>query len=399
MNRFLCLCCATVVGALLLSARPASAQEFKTTPAKILAESPQRFWARGVIFRDTLTEQVDTKHKIKIGDRTAYRFRTETIGDTYADEKIVEAIEKLSPGKEYIFTASVHSSQSGLFRKKTHYRVVVNGLAIPVQELGPLADEVEAALARRSAQHPLLQQLDLLKEMIDRVQEGITALAATEQTNRLSYFEPESDGYNKLLQTARRALTDLGNESKIPDRELLVQILAALVALKEGALTQPEPLAATTNAAEEATALPEEPALETPAEETKAPRRHFWQRKSNSSSAEEPAAPAALEEQNTDAPEASAEEATAPKKTRKPKAPKVKKEEAAEATPEAIETPIDEPIPEPTAIEPTLGGESETPAPALEPEPEPPQKTDAPEAEPADDTQPEPEPEAEPAAP
>lgn len=341
MNLFLRLCCASAFAALLFSIQPAAAQEFKTTPAKILAESPQRFWARGVVFRDTLTGPVDAKHKIKIGERTAYRFLTQTIGDTYADETILGMVEKLTPGKEYIFTATVNSIQTGFFKKKTHYRVVVNGLAVPAQELGPLAEEVEAALAQKKEQHPLYQQLDLLKELIDRVQVGLTALAATEQTNRASYFDPDSEGFPKLMQTTRRTLNDLGTENKVPDRELFAQILAALVALKEGALTQPEPIAAQPTAEPDPSDLSDPSSLPTVPEVTAEeqpppPRRHFWQRKQKPEALEE-TTPASIEEPPA-APETPAEEPKPPSKKRKKKA---KKSPALEQEPAPAPAPSD----------------------------------------------------------
>lgn len=361
MKRFFPLCCVAIFCGIFLSIRPADAQEFKTTPAKIIAESPQRFWARGVVFRDVLTEPVDTKHKIKIGERTAYRFVTRTIGDIYADEAILNAIEKLEIGHEYIFTASVHSTRTGLFKKKTHYRVVVNGLAIPAQELGALTDEVEAALARQAGGHPLLQQLDLLKQLIERSQESITALAATEQTNRAAYFDPNSESFSKLIQITRRSLSDLGTESKVPDRELFAQILAALIALKEGALTPPAPQVAPDVAPEE---MSEEPTVESAPDATEAPpaRRHFWQRKQEPKA---PDMPPAIGEEQSDS-EAAAEEVAAPQKTRKKKAAKAKKEPTAESQapaelePESIQLPVEDSIPEPTAIEPALGSEPES---------------------------------------
>lgn len=290
------LCRAAVLCALVLSARSAGAQEFKTTPAKEVATNPQRFWARGVVFRDQLVETVG-KDRMKVGERRAYRFTTKVVGDCYADEKIVEVMRGLEPGRDYIFTASVFSEKKGFFSRKTVYIVLVDGIVVPAKDVRSISEELDEALAQRAAKNPMLQQIDILKKLIVNVQESLTAMAATEQIDRAVYFDPESEQFDKFIQATRRVVSDFETESKIPGREEFVQILAALIALKEGALVekQPEPVpAAATNepsavTAPDAAATNEPPPVIQPAEEKPAeppakeqqPKRkkRFWQKK------------------------------------------------------------------------------------------------------------------------
>ncbi|MCO5045025.1 MAG: hypothetical protein J5I99_05410 [Verrucomicrobia bacterium] len=243
----------TLLAALLLTARPAHAQqEVKTTPAKEVAANPQRYWARGVVFRDELISPPG-KETLSIAGTRVHKFTTKTIGDCYADERVLAALQELAPSREYIFAASVFSQQTGFLRKKTHYRVVVNGIIIPADNVSDLPNTIETAIAQIEEDNPLRQNLVTLKNLIVNVQEALTAMAATEQISRAEYLNPKSESFDKLIQTSRRAINDLETETKVPGREQLAQILASLVALEEGALkpapqpAPPQPTSAATN--------------------------------------------------------------------------------------------------------------------------------------------------------
>lgn len=212
---------------------PAQQAEFRTTPAKELAANPQRFWARGVVFRDFLTESPAQRAE-KIGGRKAYRFTTKVVGECFADDQIVSTLRSLNPGRDYIFTATVFSKKTGFFNKQTRYQVLVTGVMTPVQEIASISDELDSALAKLKDDNPLAQSLSILKELIGRVQQSVAALAATEQVDRALIFDPQSEHFDKLIQSARRAIAEMELETKTPGREYLVQILAALTAMKEG---------------------------------------------------------------------------------------------------------------------------------------------------------------------
>ena len=222
---------ATLLAGVLVAAQPerVAAQEFKTTPARELASNPQRFWARGVVFRDVLTE-IPSEKRESVGERRAYRFKTKVVGVCHAEEKMAPVIRQLDPGREYIFMATVYSEQTGFIRKKTRYIILVEGVTVPAADLGGLKDDVEAALGNRSPDDPYAQRLRVLQELMIRVQEGLTAVAATEQIDRAAMFDPQSEQFEKLLSAARRAVAELETESKVPGREHLVQLLVAFVA-------------------------------------------------------------------------------------------------------------------------------------------------------------------------
>ncbi len=273
MNRILRRC-RVLLPALVLCALAwqAGAQEFKTTPAKEVAANPQRFWARGLVFRDVMTK-APGKDRETIGERTTYRFETKVVGECFAEEKIAPVLQEMEPGREYIFTGTVFSEKAGLFRRKTRYVVVVEGVIAPAEQMGALTESIEAVLANGAPDNPFVQRLNTLRELIVRVQEAMTSISATEQIERGALFDPSSEHADKLAQVARRVVNDLEVESKVPGREHLAQLLIGLVALKEGAL-QPPPTPVAEPAPEPESveqAPPAEPAPEVapPAEEPK----------------------------------------------------------------------------------------------------------------------------------
>lgn len=390
MSAFLRLSLLALLCVPSLFTSPAVAQEFKTTPAKELAANPQRFWLRGVVFRDELVEPVG-KERFKVGDRIAHRFVTKVAGECYADESILSAIEQLTVGREYIFTASVSSKQTGFFSKKTTYMILVSGIIVPVADVGSISKDLEETLIDRAEINPLAKDIDLLKQLITRTQEGITALAATEQVDRKRYFDPTSAYFERFISTVRRMLNDLEHESKTPGREQYVQFVAALVALQEGALSAIERAPSPTTNTEERVSSPEqqpdatpaaapeiapasEPTVEAPAEEppanVKKPRKkRFWNKSKTPESTEtapqepapkEPSASSALEEHSAEQPEPAPE--AEPEATPEAAAtPSVEQPSVVNEQP-SVEAPQDDVIP--TNTEPDAAIEEASPQPA-----------------------------------
>jgi hypothetical protein len=236
-----------------------SAQEFKLTPAKEIAANPHRYWARGVVFRDTLVS-TPSQTQTKIADRVAFPFTTKTLGTCHAAKEIAPAIRDLPTGREYIFTATVYSEKRGLIRKRTMYRFLIDGVVIPASDAGALAQQAAQALAERAENDAYAKRLRTLVTLTTRVQELLSVIAAGEGIERQELFDPASEHFEKLISAARRAVNDLEVESGVPGREHLAQTLVALVALAENRLQTP---AEEERPIEAAPSPPESPPVET----------------------------------------------------------------------------------------------------------------------------------------
>lgn len=243
----------------------ASAQDVKLTPAKEVATNPQRFWARGFVFRDTLTASPGTS-RVKIGDRITFPMSTKNVGNCFADESIAPVLRGLPLDQDYIFTGTVLSESKGLIRKRTVYKVIVEGLVKPAEPLDGLTTNVASALAVMPDGNPYALRLKLLQELVVRVQEALTVVGASEKIEREEFFDPESPHFEKLIMSARRAINNLEIETNVPAREHLAQILAALTAMAENRLQPPpakEPISEATPVSD---SLPE-PIADEPVEE------------------------------------------------------------------------------------------------------------------------------------
>lgn len=197
-----------------------------------LAENPQRFWARGVVFRDTL-QSLPASKAVFFNDRPVYSFRTKTLGLCYAEPAAADEIRRFGPGRELIFTATVVNETKGLIRKQTVYRVVVQQVQQSVggaEEMARLMRETELLAGVEGPHAPRIKVLRLL---LTRVQEDLTVRAANERVDRASFFDPNSPYFEQLLSAARAAVVDLEKETGIPAREHLVQFVVALAFLAE----------------------------------------------------------------------------------------------------------------------------------------------------------------------
>lgn len=211
------------------------AQEFKLTPAREVASNPQRFWARGVIFLDTLTA-LPSASTTKFADRRLHPFSTKTVGDCLATPDIAPVLRDLTTGRDYIFTATVLTESRGLIRKRPVYRVVVEGVSVPAQDATNLPSIAQLAEAALDGSDPYSMRLQTLRRLIVRVQESIAVVIASEKISREQLFDPASPHFEKLVAAARRAVGDLEVETNIPGREHLAQMLVALVAWSENRL-------------------------------------------------------------------------------------------------------------------------------------------------------------------
>ncbi len=239
-TRALLLAALLTAGTNAVGPATAQTQEFRTTPAKEVRANPQRFWARGVVFRDVLAEPIGEKGARRIAGRKAYPFTTKVVGVCHADESILPALRELPPGQEYIFTATVYSDRIGFIRRQTKYFILVTGVMAPVGKLGELADDVEAALANAGTTNVFTPPMLVLRELMVRIQAALTAEAETAGYPRSELFDPESEHFEKLEQIIRRAVGELETETKVPAREQFIETIRALLAMKEGVFATPD---------------------------------------------------------------------------------------------------------------------------------------------------------------
>lgn len=241
--------------AAFFAALPAAAEDYDPVAAKTLADNPQRYWARGVVFKDVLLERA-TSQAVQLDKQRTYPFRTKTVGECYVDEKLRTVLNDLETGKEYIFSGTVFHRKGG-WRREERFFVVVNGVVTTARQLETLGVEIERVMAV-STTGVYAASFRGLEEILTKAQELMLPYARSENIELRDMLDPASPHFDKASQAIRNAMFERENTSKTPSLEFFVQLLTAFLALKEGA-------------AIEAPAAVDLPPAEAPAEESVVP--------------------------------------------------------------------------------------------------------------------------------
>jgi len=336
----------------------------QTVSPQDLLENPQNYWAQPVVFKDTLVSPAG-REVVQIDGQRYRRFQTSQLGNVYAAESILPRLEILETGRDYLFSGTVLQAQ-GFFR--TTYYVIARDLRPAV--VASSEEEVKVPdLIRAFAVATNVTAKGQLIELLEDSEEAIFAYMKQENLESPPLLDYGSKPYDGALQVIRGVVAKTERAKETTSRELLTQILAAMIA---GSLSPPEPAAA------------EPPVVTLPAEE-----------------AVEPPAPPAVEESPDAPPDAAGEADTTPAPETTPPAVSLKitpyltpsasrSHRTAPVSDASVSPPLEVPLPdvEVEAIPPPAEPE------VIEPEPEsdaaPSDAQAAPESSPSAPVQPEP---------
>lgn len=360
----------------LLAYAPARAEDFEPIKIKDLIANPQRYWARGFVFKDVLVE-TSRPERLKLGKVEAYPLKTQNVGECYVEASQREQLDALKTGQEYIFSGTVYQQKARFFGEDRFF-VVINGIVTPAAGVSELSRDLEAALAGRATNDPLVVVFQQMEAILSRAQESLLAYSKGEEVPMRDLMDPNSPAYEKTLQAVRGALFEKEQETKTPALEYFIQLMTAFLTLREqvpAPAVTPEPAPAPEPAAVTAPeAKPEEPAP--PAEEPKKSRAKRSKKAAAPEPVEPPAAETAPVEATTPAesaapqptlrltPSGAADAAIAAEPPETPDEPAPAAEPAAEP---AVETaPESEPVPATEALETAPAAAEAAPEPAAE---------------------------------
>ncbi|HMP72281.1 MAG TPA: hypothetical protein PKE55_03365 [Kiritimatiellia bacterium] len=222
---------------LLITALPAPAY----SPVDIieLRDHPQRFWARGVVFQDTLVSAPGTR-TTRIGDQTVISFQTRILGECYVDPAAAEILRTMKPGADAVFSGTVMQ-----VRRRFYYIVhAVEPVAASLDELPRTLEQIDTEDAGNFASETFRQ----LQAIIHQVQADLFAHAQANQRDMAFYFEPHGTNLSVVAQSIRTTLRDIENRTRVPAQEFLVSLIASIMADQYGSVPrlgetyQPGPL-------------------------------------------------------------------------------------------------------------------------------------------------------------
>jgi hypothetical protein len=211
--------------ALLALVSPVMAQEYAPVEIADLKDSPQRFWAKGIVFRDTLAE-APGRRTVKVDGRVVTRFRTEGLGEIYASPEVLEPLAALAPGVEALFSGTV--SQRG-----RDYLVIVQRVAEAMTDGAAIPAKLED-IQRTGSTNEYNYIFEVLDTVLADARKQLFAHSTSQDQALGDLLRPGSPGRDKVANSVRAALRNLEDNAKIPAQEFLVSLMISMLALQEG---------------------------------------------------------------------------------------------------------------------------------------------------------------------
>ncbi len=208
-----------------LGARAARDEEFKQVDPRELTKNPQKYWAQGLIFKDTFVSP-PAGNPVKMGDRSVIAFRTKQAGECYADAVLIPALSDLKPGAECIFSGTVFQ-ESGWFSSK--FFIAVQEFTTSAGQLPDLTAKLRTLQSYGSniSYSVTAQRLDYVLSLI---QTELMAYSSSQNVPLSVILDPASAHKNHVMDTVRSSVNKLEENAHIPSSAFLIDLLAAMTA-------------------------------------------------------------------------------------------------------------------------------------------------------------------------
>jgi hypothetical protein len=215
--------------------------QFTVVTAAELAENPQRYWSRGVVFEDVIEQ--DTGRTRRINDRSFFEIETRDFGRVWVDMTLADKRDALMiAGQACVFAGTVLNeiTRSATFRRTTTYYVAIdfveplNDAAVePLQVMELASDNPE-----RAAHH--------VQTAVRTVQGRLLAHAQSEGVDIVTLFEANHPSPDKATELAQIAIRELELDTGLSSGYWLTQLVRDIVAQQyvdqtpgESAITPP----------------------------------------------------------------------------------------------------------------------------------------------------------------
>lgn len=202
-----------------------SRERYRVVEAAHLAEYPQRFWGRGVVFEDVFESRIGRTQQT--GGRRFSGISTRELGRIYVAPGLEETVEGLEPGRAYLF-AGVVVGESGMripfMGARTRYWLAIEEIEAVVD-----ADEDELLSLILDSETDHFAFAPIL-EAVQSAQNQLIARASNEDVPVQSLFDPRAPRQDAAIQAARNAVRDLSNKTGITAAEYLSILVRELLA-------------------------------------------------------------------------------------------------------------------------------------------------------------------------
>jgi len=187
-------------------------------PLDTLRDSPQRVWAKPIVFKDVLESKPSTR-SLKINDKYYTRFETVELGSVYANEDVKRELQTATTGKEHIFSGTV------LNRRTSFYIIVTSAVEPQANPNEP--STIIGKLINRSVNNELRNHKAqvALVQLLDTVQGDMLVYARQNDIPFKDLFNERSSHSDRAINIIRSSIDPLNYATEMKPAEILAQLL------------------------------------------------------------------------------------------------------------------------------------------------------------------------------
>jgi hypothetical protein len=221
--------------AVALGISPAGAQDkglYKPVDTADLARNLQKFWAIGVVFKDTLTA-LPAGQTVKISGKTYTRFATRIAGDCYLDAEAAQTLPAMKEGSSYLFTGTVIQKPSGTFVTKwfsggPNYVIVIHKIMPALEDVKNLKDMMQQVSGRSA--DPDHQAVERMRTLFTGLDADVAAMAENRGVEMWEMFVLDSTNRPDVQSLVSQGLSSMADQTKLTPEALLAQFVLAVLA-------------------------------------------------------------------------------------------------------------------------------------------------------------------------
>ena len=195
-------------------------EQYKSVEAADLLKMPQKYWARPIVFKDTLIEPPEDA-RVDIEGKRYAAFSTRNVGVCYASSDLLPAMSDLEVNREYLFSGTV-------FQNRGRYVPVIQSYtpAIDTQKLTAdirnVAEETPDSFTNQSVRP--------MADLLAAVQSAQLAYAKEKNIPLCQLYYPTSEHFVKAMDIARTAIYKSEQKNNTASAEILAQYLSTVLA-------------------------------------------------------------------------------------------------------------------------------------------------------------------------
>ncbi|OQW96495.1 MAG: hypothetical protein BWK77_04420, partial [Verrucomicrobia bacterium A1] len=199
----------------LIAAPRAGAQQsrYRNVEARDLVERPQNYWARPIVFQDTLLQPPSGRDFKLEGIRYA-TFTTKTIGTCYLVKPLESVLAQVPADRDYVFSGTVLQRGGRYYVIVESFSGTVDSEEIP-SDLRNVAASGKALLVSKSTQ----PMADILRTS----QESLFAYAKEHNLKLEQLFEPDSGHSARAMELIRMSAREQEKKLGTPSAEIIAQ--------------------------------------------------------------------------------------------------------------------------------------------------------------------------------